>query len=361
MVVSINKFIINIEGDYVDSYIYSGYLILVDIDYRLTIYKWEQLFNKGLTGISSYQLMAFKRLISDSRKKIPKLKLTNLTISKEVLANAKLFTFDVGVWPSDLNVLSNKLYISSEKGVSRLNLNYQDGTLSSEIKLFDEMCFAVSPNSHGRLAFAAGKSGVLTLVPFSHIHSQSHIKQLVPDVCVDLDWQSTKLFATTANGVVEATYEKMPNFDDFDEEKDYWDEVELKKKTKPQIKINNQEKMSWVAGDTKFSFLNNGKFNISSFDDESYEVDTDFDDNLIKARTAAFGTILETGNELFSFIGDKLISLSKDPVSWRVFPRAKNYANQLHIIQDDRIEITIIESQVGNKFGFDTTKIDLQG
>lgn len=358
---SINKFIINIEGDYVDSYIYSGCLILVDIDYRLTVYKWEQLFNKGLTGVSPFQLMAFKRLISDSREKIPNLKLTDLTISKEVLANAKLFTFDIGVWPSDINVFSNKLYISSEKGVSRLNLNYRDGSLSSEIKLFDEMCFSVSPNSHGRLALAAGKSGVLTLLPLSNIHSRSHIKQLVTDVCVDLDWQSTKLFATTENGVVEATYVKMPKYDDFDEKNDYWDEVELKKKTKPQIKINNEEKMSWVAGDTKYSFLNNGKFNISSFGDVASEIETDFSDNLLKARTAAFGTILETDDELFSFIGNEMISLGKDPVSWRVFPRAKNYANQLHIIQDDRIEITIIESLVDNKFGFDTNKIDLQG
>lgn len=119
--------------------------------------------------------------------------------------------------------------------------------------------------------------------------------------------------------------------------------------------------MSWVAGDTKYSFLNHGKFNISSFGDVASEIETDFNDNLLKARTAAFGTILETDNELFSFIGNEMISLGKDPVSWRVFPRAKNYANQLHTIQDDRIEITIIESLADNKFGVDTNKIDLQG
>lgn len=58
---SINKFTINIEGDYVDSYIYSGLLILVDIDYKLTIYKWEQLFNQGLSGLNSFKLLALPR------------------------------------------------------------------------------------------------------------------------------------------------------------------------------------------------------------------------------------------------------------------------------------------------------------
>ena len=358
---SINKFTINIEGDYVDSYIYSGLLILVDIDYKLTIYKWEQLFNQGLSGLNSFKLLALKSLILDSRVKIPKIELTNITISKRILNSAKLFTFDIGVWPSDINIFSNQLYISSEKGVSKLSLNYKDGSLSSEIKLFDEMCFSVSPNSHGRLAFAAGKSGVLTLLPLSKFHSQNHIKQLVSDVCVDLDWQSTKLFASTVHGVVEATFVKMPKQSDFKETSEFWNEVKLNKETKPRIERNTEEKMSWIAGDKKYSFLNNGNIKIGYFECEASTIETNFNDNILKARTAAFGTVLETDDELFSFIGNDIIPLGKEPVSWRVFPRAKNYANQLHIVQDEHIEITIIESLAENKFGFDTSKIDLQG
>lgn len=360
---SISKFSISVEGDYVDSYIYSGLLVLVDIDYRLSVYKWEELISNGLKGVELLESLALGDLMADSRNSIPQNYLSKVVISKENLKSSKLFSYEIGVWPSDINVYSNKLYISSENGVARLNLDYKTGVLDNEIKLFDEMCFSLSPNSFGRLAFAAGKEGVFTLIPLSNFHNKSDVKQLINEMCMDLDWQSTKLLATTKDGVIEATYSHMPSRASFDEKKEFFNAVKLNKKVPPKISKNLNSQASWIAGDKLYSLSHDGGIKVINLQNHNseFESETFFDKQLLRARTAAFGTIVETNDELIGLIGSEKICLADEPVSWRVFPRAKNYANQLHVVQDDRVEITIIESVAGNNYGFDTEKIDQLG
>lgn len=67
-----NEFKIVIEGDYVDSYIYSGILFLVDFNYMLSTYKWEAIFEDALKGISLLESILIKKLIKDSRNRVPK-------------------------------------------------------------------------------------------------------------------------------------------------------------------------------------------------------------------------------------------------------------------------------------------------
>lgn len=354
------KFVMNIEGDYVDSYIYSGYLVLVDSEYKLTIYKWEKLFDESIFINGSPQSLLLRELIKDSRKPIPKNCLKEISLSKDVLKKAKICSFDIGVWPTDLNIYSNKIYISSESGVSRMDLNYDSGELGNETKIFDEMCFSLSPNSHGRLAFAAGKEGVFTLIPLSNFFSPSDVKQLIPDVCIDLDWQATKLLASTNNGVVEASFSKMPQIDNYKNKNDFFCAVKNHKTISPQIITKNNVNCAWIAGDKIYSLNNNNTININS-EDLAITKTISIEGRLLRARTAAFGTVIESDNSLVALIGDDKVNMASDPVSWRVFPRAKNYANQLHIINDDYISIMVIESKENNDFGFDTEKIDLIG
>lgn len=101
---SISKFSVSVEGDYVDSYIYSGLLVLVDIDYRLSVYKWEDLISNGLKGVGLFESNSLKKLMVDSRNPIPKNNLSEIVISKENLRSSKLFSYEIGVWPSDINV-----------------------------------------------------------------------------------------------------------------------------------------------------------------------------------------------------------------------------------------------------------------
>lgn len=360
---NLNQFVVNIKGDYVDSYIYSGYLFLVDSEYIINIYKWQDIFDKSKLSDDVYQSVSLMNLLGDSRKSIPKTGLREIELSREDLNKAKRFSFKIGVWPTDINVYSNTLYISSENGIVRLDLDYVSGELSHEIKLFDEMCFSISPNSHGRLAFSAGKSGVFTLVPLSKFHSDKYIKCLISEICVDIDWQSTKLFANTNEGVVEALYNHMPERNDFESTKSYLEAVKSTKSLPPVISRKEGFNFSWIAGDKTYSFdRKNGFIDIDeSIEKLNFRKDVKIKNNILRVRTAAFGTIIETDDALVALVGDEEINIANNPVSWRVFPRAKNYANQLHIINDNHISITIVASRENNVFGFDTEKIDTRG
>jgi len=359
------KFKLYIVGDYVDSYIYSGHLFLVDINYNLTVYKWNTIFNVvGYGDALRENRNIIRDLILDSRKFIPNLNINELTVSEEALKKAKLSTFNIGVWPSDISIFSNNMYISSEKGVLRLKFDYNDGTLNNEVRIYDEMSFSLSPNSWGRLAFAAGRSGALTFIPNSKFVKNEDIRQVVPNVCLDVDWQSTNLVANTVDGVFRASYREMPDKNKFKVKYDYFKEVDRIKNRRPELEKKYDQEVAWNAGDKTYSLNKSGQViieNLRNKENNRGYIYPIVNKKIIKARTAAFGTIFETEDSLFGLIGDHKMKLADENVNWRVFPRARNYANQLHTIFDDRLEITIIESPKENMFGFDTEQIDLRG
>lgn len=358
-----NEFKIIIEGDYVDSYIYSGLLFLVDSNYILSVYKWEDIFEEALKGVNFFDSLSIKELIKDSRNKISTNGIDSITVAKDILNNHKLSSYEVGVWPTDINIFSNKLYIASEKGVQCLSLNYLTGELSGELTMFDEMVFTLSPNSHGRLAFAAGLSGVLSYTPFSKFFNRDNIKQIVSDTCLEVDWQSTTLFAETMSSIVRCDFKSMPSKSDFDSNREYFESVKGIKQIKPSINQLGYFKNAWVAGDKTFSITESGTVCSGSVLSQEYEEYPDIviTDKVLKARTAAFGTAIETDKGLFTLLNKEVTHYASEPISWRVFPRAKNYANQIHIIKEQHIELVVVESKPDEIFGFDVEKIDLRG
>lgn len=357
---ALDKVVVNIEGEYVDSYIYSGYLVLINDEYRLTVYKWRDLFDRNSLGFGLVEFMFLESFLNDSRRKFPKIKNNEIFISKAVLKRAERCSFDIGVWPTDISIFSSRLYISSESGLLRLDVSYEDGTLSNERKLFDDMCFSVSPNSYGRLAFAAGKSGVLTLIPTSKYYNANDVRQLISETCLDVDWQSNKLLASTVNGVFEASFAKMPDRDDFSIERDFFDAVNQCKNIKPEIRNTKELRFSWMAGDKTYALGHDCSLIIED-GEGCTRSDIGVSNNILRARTAAFGTVVETDDVIIGFTGAGVIEFARNPVSWRVFPRAKNYAGQLHVVNDNYLAINVIEVGGDNIFGFDPERIDLRG
>ena len=356
----IKNTIVSIEGDYVDSYIYSGFLVLVDIEYILTIYRWEDLLAKSLTGMDAFEYFNVTQLLLDSRLPFPAKIEEEYVIKKEILDTSIVTKYQIGVWPSDISIFANRLYISSENGILKMDLEFHTGMLSEAQCLFDEMCFSVSPNSYSRLAFAAGREGVFLLLPQSKNYDYRDVRQLIPNVCIDIDWQSTRLLANTIEGVVEAQFVEMPRKENYENLQDYFSVLKERRSILPSV-FNRQElDAAWIAGDSVFSFDRKGKMDIKNiFGENAENVDYSINESkLLRARTAAFGTILEFEKSIIALIGASELNLPGDTVSWRVFPRAKNYANQLHLVKEDRIEINIIESVDRNQFGFDTENIN---
>ncbi len=61
---------------------------------------------------------------------------------------------------------------------------------------------------------------------------------------------------------------------------------------------------------------------------------------VISAALATFGTVIEFEDGLVVLRSDDEHTVIRgEPVNWRVFPRSKHYANHLHIIYDDRLEV----------------------
>jgi len=362
---SLEKISVKIEGDYVDSYIYSGYLFLVDHKYIVSIYKWEALIDCFLEGIDACIQEIIKPILKDSRKTGNRIDIPGLGLSKENLSRFKLFSYEIGVWPSDINIYSNVLYISSENGVSSIKFDWDKGELRTECRIFDEMSFGVSPNSGNRLAIAAGKNGVLTYIPISR-NKNTGVTQLFENTCLDIDWQSTALIANTISGVCRADFTAMPNKGDYDSDNDYYRSIQRIKKIQPKVSTLENLKNAWVAGDKMFFLSKNGEISFNNLEKSEQEEKnvsgTVVKGSVLRARTGAFGTVVETEDRLYSVTNEGVEPLSGEPVSWRVFPRARNYVNQLHIVNDDFLEINIINSSSAiNDFGFYSEDIDFIG
>ena len=60
----------------------------------------------------------------------------------------------------------------------------------------------------------------------------------------------------------------------------------------------------------------------------------------VSGAIAPFGTVLELDKALVIVGTDGgILTIAGEPVNWRLFDRAKFYANQLHVVYDERIEI----------------------
>jgi len=61
--------------------------------------------------------------------------------------------------------------------------------------------------------------------------------------------------------------------------------------------------------------------------------------SILAARSGSFGAVIETSSNLITVTERGCRTLANRPVSWRVFPRAKNYLNHLHVVEDDQLII----------------------
>lgn len=348
-----------IEGRFLDSYIYSGNLFLLDENYILSIYKWDRLVE---IATSKHHVEELEFLLKDSSRQFS-LNINEIIISADELASAFSSNIELGLWPSDINVFANILYVSSENGVVRYDLDYQKGKLGGKFLIFDEMSFSISPNSSNRVAIAAGKSGVLTFIPRTKSLSRNDLREFDCVPCTDVDWQSTTLVTNTALGVKRADFMPMPIFKDFDIREEFYEKFREFKEFIPKINYKENAECSWIGGDRIYSLNIDKKITVESLNQKEFiaSVKSNIENKVIKAKSSSFGAVLETDDSLYIIRSDEPQRVYGEPVNWRVFPRAKFYSNHLHIITDDNIEIRIISPTKNDTLGFNPEKIDLLG
>lgn len=360
---------LEIEGNYLISYIYSGVLVLVDFEFNLIAYSWKDVVDRLLSNTPSLLKYIVSNYLNNStnKKLNSSFKKNILSISKSSLLECHHISINIGVWPSDLTIYKNRIYYSSEKGVSIIDFKWANGRIesfSNPKKIWAEPSFTISVNTFYRLAISAGKSGLLGYIPDNSTVNEKFIKQLFDSICTDCDWQDESLIANTINGVKLLEFDVLPTESEFNgDKKEYWPLINKLKRNDPIINdISNTNNTNiinaWQAGNKLF-FLSHdmrvGYIDKNDFSTQNYKFhfsNSRFND-VIASKTASFGTVIESNDSLKTIIKNDIETIDSDFSTWKVFPRSKSYANQIHIIKDAHLKILTIDSSDAHGFGFD--------
>ncbi|MEH2093918.1 hypothetical protein [Nostoc sp.] len=337
---------IKIEGDFIDSFIYSGTLFLVNANSHIATYNWEGLLNKVLLN-EKYNFFEF---LKDCRQ--------YLTIdgneSQEVIYidEHNLKSQKTGEilplkgWSTDINVYSNYLYIADETGVEAINFDYQQKAIDPSLRfpIWGEYAYKISPNNGQRLAIAAGINGIITAFPSKNYIKKKDIKIIEIDSC-DCEWIGNYLIANSDAGTFISIFDELPKRPEKPDDFFYKNFNDIKKKPPNTQEILNDSNESvaygWMSGSKLFSLSSDGKLVTRNVDllnannSNQTEIKLPISSNILSVRSGLFGAVIEIGDNLFSLTENGVDVISHRPVSWRVFPRAKNYLNHLHIIEND--------------------------
>jgi len=358
---------ISIEGDFVDSFIYSGTLFLVHADSKITTHNWEALLASAVySNRKDHRASSIYEFLKDCRKS------TQLTdrdsfsihIDKDKLEDERVSTLPLDGWPTDINIYANKFYIASENGVEELPFNWESKRLESTGRFYvwRKYAYKVSANDEHRLAIAAGPNGVITALPRKgYIVEREDIATLLEIDSNDCEWVGQSLIANSLDGAFLSTFPTLPKRPEGNVPAGYWKLLNAAKKQPPEtrrIEDKGQRAVvyAWVAGSKLFSLLNTGELSVeranrsknsdsvgSAVDDTDIEIGMgdrfSGAGKVLAARSGLFGTAIEIGDELCAVSEDGTEIVATRPVSWRVFPRAKSYLNHLHIVEKDQLSI----------------------
>ncbi len=364
---------LKIEGDFIDSFIYSGVLYLLDSEFRFTSYSWNSLcdFILKRNGFKFSDASFILKYSKDNRNENGSAHTIDTNISGSELLLLKKDSIDINTWPSDINLFSNKLYFSGDDGVYFINTNHSTAEFDKRKmqKVFGMKSFSISPNTNNRLALAVGREGVFTSTLKYGIKVPAESK-VSGSSCIDIDWMNDNLFINSDTLVVEQfckienrnNVESNDLFSSIKSEisKEYEEEhvisEELSKKAyrkyveailnKPPetMQLKENYKYGWSSGDCDF-ILNKDDRILAQNNISGDKIDISLkgrSSDLIKVRTSGCGTIIESKDgRLFMLSEHEVKDISSEFVSWRVYPRAKNHANHLHIINDENINIKV--------------------
>jgi hypothetical protein len=364
---------LKIEGDFIDSFIYSGVLYLLDSKFRFTSYSWNSLcdFILKRNGFKVGDASLILSYSKDNRIKNNSIYSIDTEISEKELLSLKKDTVDIYTWPSDINLFSNKLYFSGDDGVYFINTDHRSAEFQKTRpqKIFGIKSFSISPNTNNRIALAVGREGVFTST-LKYGNKNPIENKISGNSCIDIDWMNDDLFINSDSLVVESfcKIESKNNAESNDlfaaiknEMSDNYKETlidssQLSKKAynkyveailnmpSKTLNLNKNHKYGWSSGDCDF-ILNSNNSIIAQNNISGKREDISLGSlakNLIKVRTSGCGTIMESKDGyLFMVSEQNVMDISSDFVSWRVYPRAKNHANHLHIINDENINIKI--------------------
>lgn len=376
---------LTIEGEFWDSQIYSGELLLFDSEGGLHKIEWGAVIDDIAQRYESVQT-AVRVAFSDSdlfyNQKVRKIlfdphiqqpiknQLNDLAGLAMSVSRAdwnrhwRTETSPFEFLLTDTEVYYNQIFAAGDQGLySTPRTRAGSGRLFTKhpTKHHDARIFQVrASDSHTAIAAAAGDDGLFEFA-FKRDESDAldNERQLARRSCSACDWAFQSVMGWTANSAFLASFRQDKNpqtkrpariFERIVDSAEMFGEispastksgftwgsrekiyrissqgVEVMNYQPSTPKINKKTKQAPQEG----PFSHRGSVNLN-FDATS----------AVATGTAPFGTVLEFDDRLVVLRSDGIVEeFPGEPVHWRVFPRSEHYSNQLHIIYDHHIDV----------------------
>jgi hypothetical protein len=376
-----------IPGEYWDSQIYQGRLYLFGLDGSLFAIDWDKVVaeqadhsNQRLAFACAFQRSDYlygkkwSLFFEDDEirnlleKKIQSLSTKTLELTNEAVKQYRSRAKDNPMpFPhSDCIIYDQQMYVGSASGVSRSTCNKRTvGPISGRpVKIWDIPVNSLSA-SWNNLAIAAGSEGLwqfsletLSNQSYRVSRNEEHLSQLSEITCSACDWNFFSIFGSSVEVggyLASFTFGTPQRFQD-DEDysgRNYGQNSERVREFEELVSaddIFHSKGYSFGCKD-KIYQASNGALKVARYKpwadtkDERIRVSEDIPishtlGGVVSGSVTLFGAVIEFDDGLLVLASDgQKIEIPGEPVNWRAFPRSKHYANHLHVIYEDRLEI----------------------
>lgn len=357
---------LTIPGSYWDSYVYSGRLYLFGCDGSIRSINWDRL-TEGFKLQEDLRIAlrcAFQRsdylyssdvqslLYDPEIKSVVQAKFDRLSRRTLDVSEATLRRFEDGhqdnpcPFPhADLEIYNKNLYVGSARGLVRASCNKQTRYPISTRpeKKWDGPSFGLAA-SYGALAVAAGTEGLWEVPAAPGYSASEEYKQLSANSCRDCNWSYFSIFASTDESGFFAEFTKIQNGAYVQTAQRRFERIETA------VQIFGSQGYAWgvqdklcQAGPNSIKVMRYTPWELEESDRLKSLGTIRFQrwkGAIVSASTASFGVIVELENAIVVLPSlGPAVTLPGEVVNWRVFPRSRNYENQLHVVHDDRLEI----------------------
>jgi len=366
---------IKIEGQFWDSQIYSGELMLIGVNGSFHRINWNDaveniakkfaLFETAVRvsfsdGELFYNPKVIKFFNDPTIKPIVIKQLESLAETdiierfspRDSFWHEELMPFNF--LPSDTEVYYNRFYAAGENGLySASKSSMSKSNRADIIKHHDANVIQVKASENASaIAIAAGNDGLFEF-DFSrydkgNLKNSKHIADIPCNIC---DWSFQSVIGST---LVDSYFVKFREEKKNDKKIRVFDQIIHSSDIfgMPNERVN----YTWGSRE-KFYRVSDSGIEVVNYNSKKRKNSAEFErkgkvllfnkdlqledlDDFISTGVAPFGTIIE--------LADKVVVLRSDGgsdvffgelVHWRIFPRSEHYSNQLHLIYENHIEI----------------------
>ncbi|MDO1509211.1 MULTISPECIES: hypothetical protein [unclassified Neisseria] len=342
----IDKWSIDIEGSYTDSFVYSGLLFLADFDGNIRMFDFENLIRTRLEKEKSAQYRQnFERIFLRKYQNNRDIESSNildnsyLQIDIDFLNQFQESAFNCNEWVTDINITSNIVYFSSANGLESRRLLFQKKELNKKGNiLFNEAkVFSFDKSeTNNRLVLCCGEEGAV----YNIIVEQNRLRYINDNKeknWIDCQWSDNNESETVLSICSQDNLLYNQNMKNFSI--GFFDKINKKK-----ISDKRKDKLKdYFSNKIAQCFKNDIENSESYYEQEDKEIIFKSRRlNNIKHENFKYLNFIQRNDELFYQINEneKSMKISKDGEeisNWRIFPKAKTHFNQIHIIYNDHI------------------------